>query len=46
MLRLVDPGIFDGATVGVQPIARRYEEEMAWAIKEIILAALNNAGVI
>lgn len=35
-----DPEIYHGAPVGVQIVARKYEEEKVWAIAKIISAAL------
>lgn len=40
-----DPETYDGAPVGIQIVARKYEEEKAWAIGKIVHAALRNAGV-
>jgi len=35
-----DPEIYDGAPVGVQLVARKYEEEKIWAIAKVVDAAL------
>ena len=40
-----DADIYDGAPVGLQIVARRYEEEKVWAIAKIVSAALKAAGV-
>jgi len=40
------PDIYDGAPVGVQLVARKYEEEKVWAIAKIVSAALKTAGVL
>lgn len=37
-----DAAIYDGAPVGVQIMARRFEEEKVWAIAKIIDAILNS----
>jgi len=39
-----DPEIYDGAPVGVQLIARKYEEEKVWAIGKILRDALKKAS--
>lgn len=41
-----DPDVYDGAPVGVQLVARKYEEEKVWAIAKIVSAALETAGVV
>ena len=38
-----DPDIYDGAPVGVQLVARKFEEEKILAIAKIVCAALNTA---
>ena len=38
-----DPEIYDGAPVGVQLVARKYEEEKVWAIAKVVDAALKAA---
>jgi amidase len=43
--RVDDADIYDGAPVGVQLVARKYEEEKVWAIAKIVSAALKTAGV-
>ena len=35
-----DPEIYHGAPVGVQIVARKYEEEKVWAIAKIISTTL------
>lgn len=40
---LDDPEIYDGAPVGVQIVARKYEEEKIWAIGKIVHAILETA---
>ncbi|KAI9779264.1 MAG: hypothetical protein M1839_007516 [Geoglossum umbratile] len=40
-----DADIYDGAPVGVQIVARKYEEEKVWAIAKIVSAILKAAGV-
>ncbi|MCJ1410567.1 hypothetical protein MMC19_004653 [Ptychographa xylographoides] len=40
-----DPEIYDGAPVGIQLVARKYEEEKIWAVAKIVNAALKTAGV-
>lgn len=40
-----DPEIYDGAPIGVQIVARKYEEEKIWAIAKIVTAALKTADV-
>lgn len=37
---LDDPEIYDGAPIGVQIVARKYEEEKIFAIAKIVTAAL------
>ncbi|KAF8451454.1 amidase signature domain-containing protein [Kalaharituber pfeilii] len=39
-----DPAVYDGAPVGVQIVARMYEEEKVWAIAKVVNAALKAAG--
>ena len=36
-----DPDIYDGAPVGVQLVARKFEEEKILAIAKIVCATLN-----
>jgi len=38
-----DPEVYDGAPVGVQLVARKYEEEKAWAIAKVVDAVLKAA---
>jgi amidase len=45
LLRIDDADIYDGAPVGVQLVARKYEEEKVWAIAKIVSTALKTAGV-
>ncbi|KAI9668914.1 MAG: hypothetical protein M1829_005226 [Trizodia sp. TS-e1964] len=40
-----DPDVYDGAPVGLQIVARKYEEEKVWAIAKVISMALKTAGV-
>ncbi|KAI9769988.1 MAG: hypothetical protein M1840_003699 [Geoglossum simile] len=40
-----DADIYDGAPVGVQIVARKYEEEKVWAIAKVVVAILKAAGV-
>jgi len=35
-----DPEAYDGAPVGLQIVARKYEEEKVWAIAKIVDAVL------
>lgn len=35
-----DPEIYHGGPVGVQLVARKFEEEKIWAIAKIVVAAL------
>ena len=35
-LALDDPGVYDGAPVGLQVVARKWEEEKVWAIAKIL----------
>lgn len=42
---LDDPEIYDGAPVGVQIVARKFEEEKIWAIGKIVHKILQAAGV-
>ena len=35
-----DPDIYHGGPVGVQLVARKFEEEKIWAIVKIVVAAL------
>ena len=37
------PDIYDGAPVGVQLVARKFEEEKIWAIAKVVCAALETA---
>jgi amidase len=37
-----DPEIYDGAPVGVQIVARKYEEEKIWAIGKIVYECLES----
>ena len=46
LLNIDDPDVYDGAPVGVQLVARKYEEEKVWAIAKIVSAALKTAGVV
>jgi amidase len=39
-----DADVYDGAPVGVQLVARKYEEEKVWAIAKIVSNALKTAG--
>jgi amidase len=41
-----DPDVYDGAPIGIQLVARKYEEEKVWAIAKIVSAALETAGVV
>ena len=43
--RIDDPEIYDGAPVGLQIVARKFEEEKVWAIAKIVEAALKAAGM-
>ncbi|KAE8154450.1 amidase signature domain-containing protein [Aspergillus avenaceus] len=43
--RAYDPEIYDGAPVGVQIVARKYEEEKAWAIGKIVYDCLRELEV-
>ena len=38
---LDDPEIYDGAPVGVQIVARKFEEEKVLAIAKVVYSALN-----
>ncbi|GAO18539.1 uncharacterized protein UV8b_00847 [Ustilaginoidea virens] len=38
-----DPDVYDGGPVGIQLVARKFEEEKVWAIAKIVLAALEAA---
>lgn len=40
MLRLDDPNIYHGGPVGVQIVARKFEEEKVIAIAEVVLSSL------
>jgi amidase len=46
LLSIDDPDVYDGAPIGVQLVARKYEEEKVWAIAKIVSAALETAGVV
>ena len=35
-----DPEIYDGAPVGLQIVARKWEEEKVWAVAKIVDAVL------
>lgn len=35
-----DPAIYHGGPVGVQLVARKFEEEKIWAIAKIVVAVL------
>ncbi|OAQ96063.1 hypothetical protein LLEC1_03506 [Akanthomyces lecanii] len=37
-----DPGVYDGAPVGLQIVGRKYEEEKVWAIAKILDTILKN----
>ena len=37
---LDDPDVFDGAPVGVQIVARKFEEEKVWAIGKLVHEAV------
>ena len=37
-----DPKVYDGGPVGVQLVARKYEEEKVWAIAKVVEAALKD----
>ena len=39
-----DPEIYDGAPVGLQLVARKFEEEKIWAIAKIVCSAMKWAG--
>ncbi|XXH02219.1 hypothetical protein Hte_008587 [Hypoxylon texense] len=39
-----DPEVYDGGPVGVQIVARKFEEEKVWAIAKVVRAALKRAG--
>lgn len=39
-----DPEAYDGAPVGLQIVARKYEEEKVWAIARMIDAILRKSG--
>ena len=41
LIILDDPDIYDGGPVGVQIVARKFEEEKVLAIAKVIYAALN-----
>ena len=43
MITADDPDIYDGAPVGVQLVARKFEEEKIWAVAKIVCAALEMA---
>jgi Asp-tRNA(Asn)/Glu-tRNA(Gln) amidotransferase A subunit family amidase len=43
ILYLDDPEIYDGAPVGVQIVARKYEEEKIWAIGKIVYDCLQQS---
>ena len=45
ILRIDDPDVYDGAPVGVQIVARKYEEEKVWAIARVVSMALKTASV-
>jgi amidase len=40
-----DAATYDGAPVGVQIVARRYEEEKVWAIAKIVDAILKSSDI-
>lgn len=40
-----DPDIYDGAPIGIQIVARKYEEEKVWAVGRIVDAILRTAGI-
>lgn len=40
-----DPEMYHGAPVGIQLVARKYDEEKVWALGKMVHAALQNAGV-
>ncbi|KAI1439529.1 amidase [Annulohypoxylon stygium] len=40
-----DPEVYHGGPVGVQIVARKFEEEKVWAVAKIIHTALEKAGV-
>jgi hypothetical protein len=42
---LDDPEIYDGGPVGIQIVARKFEEEKIWAIGKIVHQILKSAGV-
>lgn len=42
---LDDPEVYHGGPVGVQIVARKFEEEKVWAVAKIIHTALEKAGV-
>ena len=39
-----DPEIYDGAPVGVQLVARKFEEEKILGISEVVFSALRKFG--
>jgi amidase len=41
---LDEPDVYDGAPVGIQMIARKYEEEKIWAIGKIVHDILLKEG--
>jgi len=41
--KLDEPDIYHGAPVGVQVVARKFEEEKALAIAEVVQAAIRTA---
>jgi amidase len=45
LLRIDDADVYDGAPIGVQLVARKYEEEKVWAIAKIVSSALKTAEV-
>jgi len=40
-----DAATYDGAPVGVQIVARQYEEEKVWAIAKIVDAILKSSDI-
>lgn len=40
-----DPEIYDGAPVGIQIVARKFEEEKIWAIGKMVHEMLRSACV-
>ena len=45
MMTIDDPEIYDGGPVGVQIVARKFEEEKVLAIGKIVQQVLTTAGV-